>query len=256
MSQEISSHEVKDISDSTPLANSPQKSLRQSRWKLGMAIILMLAVGGTFWALRSSEPTPAPVEVLPASIAKVLGEVFPKPQPTFFERHVPRTAGWAWLWKLREAIFGKPKPFDLTVEMLQFSESRQFELPGVPSQKPAYFNTNGLQLWFVDGLELKAMTKRLNETVGTRMVTHSSSQTPGVTVRMGLNGTRIAALGQTKSKQTDFYVDMVASDYAWSTVRLRCQVPRGNGLFLLHIHPKTGTRSAMSIDLSFPTQKN
>jgi hypothetical protein len=195
---------------------------------LALAVVLALAL---FLFLRpSSVPALAPVALLTNG--------FPAYKPTLFERYVPPTRSWAWLWKLRGFVVGTPRPINLNVTILSCSD-----LTTLPPGAPVYAGTNGLRVWFLPNPDLDALRNQLPQMPGTRIVTQpriTTSSGVECALQSGSLGARF--LGHVHSEKTDLYTSLVdvepgGQQGGLSTnidLALRFQVPTNKSVFLIN----------------------
>jgi hypothetical protein len=253
------------VEDLRPTGQEPGKSKPRFGFRIvvaGIFLLLVLLGTGLFLLLRPSISLPPPVVLL--------HDNFPKGQPMLFERFVPMKPGWGWAWKLREFIAGRPKRIDLTVTIMDCPEFSGAQLPGLPLEKPSHANTNGLQVWILADSDLDGVTERMKQLMGSRMISRPRiSTSSGVGCDMQSDKTTVSILAYAHPERTDLYARFVHTETQSAktpafiipslemdlNVSLRIQLPKGNGLLLLNVDPKTQRHTAVSVSLRFPTGK-
>jgi hypothetical protein len=230
-------------------------------------LILLLALTGLVAFIRPGGSPLAPVIVF--------SEPYLVPSPiSLFARWIPTTAGWAWLWRLKEAVCGKIKPVSIDTDILTLSKTftPTFGTPtfdGVGS-----VDATRLRVWLLDAAELKSFRQQLKTVTGVvlvnspRMITGDgigASMFVGETIVLNgatnETGVRVAYLTRVRHDLIDLtaaiaFVESVTNEplaVALQTnlnVKARFQIPKGKGVFLLQSFPSQTNQSAMGVIVS------
>jgi len=98
----------------------------------------------------------------PSKVASitVLGKPVRMPVP-LRNRLGPATRRWAWAWRLENALFGQRKPLSLRADIVSLNDASGFALSRLALGLPSFSNTNGLQVWMLDGNQLRALRAEL-----------------------------------------------------------------------------------------------
>ena len=147
----------------------------------GLAFVLL--VGG-FLALRPAPPAPtAPVVIMPQLYT------IPPQKLSLFNAWVPQTASWAWLWRLKEQLVGRPKAITLTTTFIHFTASGTSFITNLSLPKPQFTNANGLAVWFLPDLELTRLLEGFKQHSGTHLKRYPGTDivaSPRITTADGL----------------------------------------------------------------------
>lgn len=129
-------------------------SALQRIYLAGLALLLVvLAI-----VLASRSPVPiAPVIFLSKPYRMSAPSIFA------LQRWLPITPSWSWLWRLKDSVFGRPKPVDLEVSIFELADSPQSVRSRFSLAHPADAQTNGLQAWLVPDAELGQLRHQLRE---------------------------------------------------------------------------------------------
>jgi hypothetical protein len=141
--------------------------------RLGLAIILMLAVTvGIVWFRMSSQDPPPPRPVL------IMSQPFAIPVPNVgvLDRVMPRSAGWAWLWRFRYGLFGRPKSISINSKVIDLSSATSAMAAQLGQSDPDVSGADGTRVWRLGESDLQALRKLFKETPDS-IVTSSSATT-------------------------------------------------------------------------------
>jgi hypothetical protein len=245
-------------------------------WLLAALAVVACFILGI--AVRSRPLAPLPPVILMEKPYRM-----PVHRLTLFERWVPTTPSWAWLWKLKQAAFGSRKPinFEVLIVELAASPESSLSLPSVGS--PTFTHTNGLQLWIMEDGELNELRRQLMQNheihlvsearmntadeiaaslfTGGQVVVDSATNNVGLSVDIFPRVSR----GSTDLTARIFFCEAVTNEISDGTAAVpraavtvrtnldlgtRCQIQAGNGLFLLNTQPEGGDGKRMGIILS------
>ena len=209
-----------------------------------LSLVACAAVAGWF-ALRS--PAPPPFLALPASFK------FPS---TFRDRvgqFIPRSAGWAWAWRLEGALFGKRKPVNVFGEIVSLSTITNWPLGAA-----SFGETNGLQVWLLNPDQLDRLRKTLKDSRAEFISGSMISTADGVQAMLfqgrtipgtGDAGLIFNCLPRIRADTTDLMMGITFSELETNitsvelpplvlirtnlNAALRLQVPKGKGFLLL-----------------------
>jgi len=247
-----------------------------------VCLILVLG-GGVFLALRPARPVPlAPVVVMPLPYS------IPPQKVSLFDRWVPRQPSWAWLWRLKETIAGRPKVCDLAATVFDFTGSGEAFLTNFSLPKPEYADATGLSIWILSEAELSALRPRLRQTPGAevlqsaRIITADGEQArltsgntipiQGVSTSVGLS---VDFLPRMRPEATDITTIITLSEVVTNrpgttagsspigatcvqtnlAVAARIQVPKGSGVFLLEGPSAAANQKRIGVLLSVNSPK-
>ena len=129
-----------------------------SRTRKILLLAALLGIG-LFFVLRPSEPPPVASAIL-------LDEnyIFPPQKMSLFDRKVPRTPAWGWLWKTKEMIVGKRKSVWLEAAVLDVSDWNESWMTNLSLPSPALTATNGGRIWLLSEAEVASLRDRLINT--------------------------------------------------------------------------------------------
>jgi hypothetical protein len=257
-------------------------NLRMKRLVAVVCTILLLA-GGIFLALRPAQPVPlAPVVVMPLPYS------IPRQKVSLFDRWVPRQLSWAWLWRLKETVVGRPKVCDLTATVIDFTRSGEAFLTALPLPKPEFADTTGLSIWLFTEAELSALRPRLRQTPGAEVL-HSPRLTTANGMRARLMsgntipiqgvpasvGVSVDFLPRLRPEATDITTIITLSEAITNrpgttagssltgatcvqtnfAVAARIQVPKAGGVFLLEGPSAAANQKRIGVLLSVNSPK-
>src|SRR5436190_22829793 len=116
-------------------------------------LVVCLVLGIALWPRRQA--LLPPVIVLDKPYRMPVGKV------TLFERWVPATPAWAWLWKLKERLFGGRKPVNFAATILEFKATPAIFLQDLGN--PVFVRTSGLQVWLLPDAQLNDLRDKLTQ---------------------------------------------------------------------------------------------
>jgi len=247
-----------------------------------VCLILVLG-GGVFLALRPARPVPvAPVVVMPLPYSIAPQKV------SLFDRWVPRQPAWAWLWRLKETVAGRPKVCDLAATVIDFTGSGEAFLTNFSLPKPEYADATGLNVWLLSEAELSALRPGLRQTPGAevlaspRIITADGMQArlmsgntipiQGVSTSVGLS---VDFLPRMRPEATDITTIITLSEVVTNrpgttagsaptgatcvqtnfAVAARIQVPKAGGVFLLEGPSAAANQKRIGVLLSVNSPK-
>jgi len=248
--------------------------LRGWHWLvLGWALALVALA-----AVALFQPTrPAPFMVLHQPVKT------PGSFRDYFGRLIPARPGWAWAWRVEQAVFGKRKPVNFYAQVLDLSELPGMWLTNSLSGSPTFATTNGLQLWFLSAERVKLLHEQLKqdaeaavlswpristaEGIESRLFSGGSIDLDGANYQFGLSVSCFARVGR---QYTDLiacvtYLEPITNASAALgsagvtnlisiqtnlDASFRLQVPKGNGFFLFNRAPPDprGKRIGILVD--------
>ena len=119
-------------------------------WRLlGLILLVMLCAIGALFVMRTP-PYPPPVVIFSQPY------VFPQPRRGLLDRIMPRNPAWAWLWRLRYAVFGKTKSVTINTDFVELLNSEDL-VAKLRLGGPEYSGAEGLRVWRLGGLDLNAL---------------------------------------------------------------------------------------------------
>ena len=233
------------------------------------ACLIFLMVMGLLLARHPAPPAPtAPVVLLPMPYS------MPPQRVSLFQAWVPRGASWAWLWRLKERIQGRPNTFDVAATLVDFTGSAGSVLTNHPLASPQFSNTAGLGIWLLDNAELAALRDDVRKTssadilsVGriitadrmeARLMSGNTVMVDGFPTSVGLamdlmpHGHRdttdlTTVLTYSEARTTEANAVWVQTNLA---VAVRLQMKKGTGVFLLAGAPAAENHKRIGVILS------
>ena len=127
-------------------------------WRLLVLLTLTCLAMGVVVSLRP--PRPAPFIVLRQPFR------MPLSLRDRLTRWIPATPHWAWAWRVEEAVFGKRKPVNLSVEVISLADSSPPTLSSLALGPASFSHTNGLEVWLLSVDQLKALREHLKQSLG------------------------------------------------------------------------------------------
>ncbi len=220
-----------------------------------VVVAVLAGVVAVYFTTRRESAQPLPGVVLLDPNYKI-----PPGKVTLFERTVPVTKGWAWLWKLREAIVGRKKTFGLSAAIMDVSGWNDGWLANLSLPEPALTTTNGVRIWLLDNVRLGALRGDLTKKryadfifvpgimtadgMEAQLSTGGLAQIGGAPVSVGLamdvmpkiHGNVIDFTGLFRFSETVTNGEIISVQTNLST-GLRIQLTNGCGFFLLGAKP-------------------
>jgi len=216
--------------------------------KLNVALILLvLTVSCVILVMYSPQPpAPAPIIVMPFPYR------IPAQRIPLFERWVPMS--WSWAWRLKQAVFGRPKVVSFTVSVLTASNATK-----VP-RRPDFVSNDGIQVWVLSsshaikpraGVELlSAVGITTADGIEAQLFQGNTISVDGVTANVGAAADLFSRLRPGKTDLTAIitYSEAVTNQTAISgsagsiasvsirtnlAIAARVQVPEGRALFIM-----------------------
>src|ERR1044071_1811000 len=141
-----------------PMPTDPHLVKPQLKWgRLFLALIIAacIIVVGIAMTHRQIPPAPAPV------IAMSKPYAMPATTLGLLDRAMPRGPSWAWLWKMRYAVFGKTRSIDLS-SMIIVATDLDLSAVVLPT-RPDLASENGVQVWRIKEADLKTLRQHLKE---------------------------------------------------------------------------------------------
>jgi hypothetical protein len=245
--------------------------------------VVILLGAGLCLLLRPARPAPlAPVIVMPLPYS------IPRQKVSMFDRWVPRQASWAWVWRVKETLVGRPRICNLRATFVDCTGSGESLLTNVSLAKPQFTHASGLRIWLLSEDVLGALNRDLRQAAGTevlaspRIITASGMQASlcvggtfpikGVLTPVGLtmdflpqvrpDATDITAVVELTEAITNQAGATATSSLTNSmsirtnlAVAARIQLPKGTGVFLLDGPPAAADGKRVGVLLSISTQK-
>jgi hypothetical protein len=234
--------------------------------------------------IRPAPPiAPAPVVVMPQPYSMPLQRI------SLFNKWVPRTASWAWLWRLKEQLIGRPKAIALTTTFVDFTGSGTAYLTKFSLPKPQFINNTGLAVWLLNDTELTRLQELLKQHPGADLKRYPGTDivaSPRITTADGMqarlfSGTTIpinglqASVGQSvdllarvRRETTDLTIIINSSEAITNqpdaslgttntlsvqtnlAIAARIQIPNAMGAFLLDTDPSSTRHQRTGVILS------
>ena len=129
-----------------------------ARLLLLLVLLLTCVAIGIFVSLRS--PMPAPFIVLHQPIH------MPVALRDRFNRWIPQTRNWAWVWRVEDTVFGQRKRVNVYAEVVSLADSSPATLSGLVLGAASFSPTNGLEVWLLGAEQLKALRDHLKQAAG------------------------------------------------------------------------------------------
>ena len=222
-----------------------------------VAVVLALLLGALMvlllWARQSSSQATEPVTVLPT----------PFKVPVNRRDEFTHTLGpnRRWVQRAETLLFGRRRSFDVFAEVIQLPAAG---VTNVEFAQPVFADTNGLKVWFADGVQLKTLSAKIEkfrgaevlsrprlslgeDMAGSLFIGHSVQLKSGmaqlgfelrcvITARADaielLTGISHTEIGQSRGEPTiNTNIDLVA----------RLNIPKGSGVLLIKTPTATAT---------------
>ena len=131
---------------------------RTSRWMILCGCLSLCAAGGVALLLRPTALAPVTILREPYSSSELLRDRLC--------RWVPATPSWGWLWHFQEAVFGRRKSVNVSVDVFTLAYPPSSTPSGFSLGEPSFTGTNGLQVWVLALAKLEELRKRFEEIPG------------------------------------------------------------------------------------------
>jgi hypothetical protein len=240
------------------------------RWVVPIFALACLAIVAVA-LIRPSKPPPF----------RVLRQ--PVQRPVLFRDHlgawIPTSPGWAWAWRIEQAVFGKRKPVNISAHVIEFSEAHKFPLSNFLPEQPSFSDAGGLQVWLLGADRCKTLGEQLKQSPGTALLSQPRISTAdGIDSKLfqgnsiTLHGTSkpvgltLACFARVHRKSTDLiacfnHSEAVANPAAALGSRsvsemsvqtnldaeFRLQVPKGSGFFLFDAAPPKPAKKRIGV---------
>jgi len=129
----------------------------------------------------------------------------PVPFRDYFGRWIPARAGWAWAWRVEQAVFGKRKPVNVFAEVAELGGVPSVaELPNVIGEPPTFSVTNGPQVWLLTDERLKTLRDKLEKAQEFKVISRPRVSTAdGITCSL-FTGSSMVLDGKTNQVGSSF----------------------------------------------------
>jgi hypothetical protein len=142
-----------------------QWNLPRHRRFWAFILSLIACVLAAMFLLRGRQPRPPPIIIFAQPYS------FLHQKPSLFDRLLPQNPSWAWLWRMRYAVLGKPKSLTIDSAIVEFTSSAD-PLQNLSLRAPDSAGPGGVQVWLLDNAELKAVRRRLQEGASQNIMSH------------------------------------------------------------------------------------
>ena len=130
-----------------------------------------------------------------ATVSLISPAQLPSHRRPLFARFIPVTPRWAWAWRLKEKILGRPRPVDLDAVVLRFADLPSATGTNLVPSPPSVTGSNGLQAWPLSAAEIAALRNHLKQSPGAEFLFPCRASTAsGVDVSM-YHGTSVPING-------------------------------------------------------------
>jgi hypothetical protein len=239
-------------------------------WRLLLLLVVVCMAVGLFVNVR----TPRPARFI------VLHQPFHMPVPLRdrLTRWIPRSANWAWAWRVEETVFGQRKPVNVYAEVVSLTGSSGSALSSLSLGPASFSHANGLQVWLLGADQLKALREHHKQTPGTEPPLRPRISTAdGIECQL-FQGQRIALNGSTNEVGctfrccprvhpdcTDLMACITLSELVTNQAlapggsapviliqtnldtALRLRIPRGSGFFLFDRSASDSSRKPIGV---------
>ncbi|HWH71942.1 MAG TPA: hypothetical protein VNT26_21445 [Candidatus Sulfotelmatobacter sp.] len=250
-----------------------------ARSRLSLLSLACLAIGALV-LLRVSRPAPFLVLHQPVQM--------PTPFRDQVARWIPGSPGWAWAWRVEQAVFGRRKLVNLYAEVLAVTDSSPPGLSNLLPEPPSFSGSNGLRVWLLGSERFKALRDQLHQAPGTTLLFRPRISTAdGIESRLvqgnsiALNGTTnqvglaFGCFARVRSDATDLTTCLTLSEIITNQAvalgdsssptlisiqtnldtALRLHIPKGSGCFLLDGSSLDSHRKRIGLLLEPPQPK-
>jgi len=260
------SHAESNLMKAAVLASLEMKRLFAPARPRGLVLTACLLAGlAVSLVLLSRQSRPAPFLVLHRPFSTPLS------LRDRLDRRIPLTPSWAWVWRLEDKLLGRRKTVNIHADILMLPDpTRATLLSSQVLASPNFRDASGLQVWLLDGAELKALRDRFRQTPGIDFLGRPRITTAdGVEASMyvggpiSLNGSttdvglKLDCFARVHSKSTDLFVNVTVSEALTNLavtaaaqrpaasvsiqtnldIAARLQIPKGSGALLLNSTP-------------------
>jgi hypothetical protein len=257
------------------MPEQPEKPYRPSRRAILLTfcgvLSLVLAIAIT---IRPHQPPLPPIIVLPSSYTN------PRQHIPIFARLVPPTKTWAWLWHIKEALFGKIRPVEIRADIVTLHHIEPLALANPDVQSPGTPGSPGLKIWLLEKERVTALRQMLRQTnlaelmSSPRLITGDGTDASmfvgttlvlaGATNELGLSISCRPRIHEEVTDLTTFVTYLTArtnqtGTSVWSgtifiqtnlDVKARFQIPNGKGIFLLQSSSDSNSPNSMGVVIS------
>src|SRR5262249_29848198 len=115
-----------------------------------IALALIACLGAIFWFVWPGTPK------LPTIIFLGSDYQMPLHKGPWPDRWIPQKKSWAWVWKLKQGLFGRNRSLLLNAQVFTFADSRDGIMSAYGLQKPD-LNSNNVQIWLIPEPELRVL---------------------------------------------------------------------------------------------------
>jgi len=126
-------------------------------------LLICMVVALVFWR----QPNPPPFSVLHRPFSR------PLPLRDQILHWIPSASSWSWVPRLEDIVLGRRKPVNVYADVIALQDS---SVEGLHSSlalgRPSFSDTNGLQVWFLGGRELRSLRGTLKSTPGADFLSH------------------------------------------------------------------------------------
>ena len=220
-------------------------------------LLICMGVAFVFWR----QPNPPPFLVLHRPFSR------PLPLRDRILQWIPAASSWSWVPRLEDIVLGRRKPVNVYADIMALQDSTVGSVhSSLALGRPSFSDTNGLQVWFLGGRELRSVRDTLKRTPGADFLSHPRISTADgcecsmfVGESIVLNGStndvglKAAFFPRVRKESTDLFAVISFSELvtnqpdvpygfkAGSVVSIRTnldfaarlQVPKGSGFLLL-----------------------
>jgi hypothetical protein len=126
-------------------------------------LLICLGVAFAFWR----QPNPPPFLVLHRPFSR------PLPLRDRMLQCFPTASSWSWVPGVEDVVFGRRKPVNVYADVIALQDSTVECLhSSLALGRPSFSDTNGLQVWFLGGRELRSVRDTLKRTPGADFLSH------------------------------------------------------------------------------------
>ena len=127
------------------------------RWLILSPILLACIALVALLVPGHNTPPPAPVIIMSRPYT------IPAPHVGLLDRVMPVSPSWAWLWRIRYALFGRTKTINLNSTIIDFTGSASSALADVLPTNPDYVGSDGLRVWRLREAEVHGLRQLFKE---------------------------------------------------------------------------------------------
>jgi len=168
-----------------------KKRLRP-HWFYVAGLVPLCVVVVMVFGSRSTAPV-EPVTFLLKPYRMPASRVFP------LARWIPHTSSWSWLWRVKDSVFGRPKPVNLQISVIEVADSAQLIASHFSLAHPMAAQSNGLRVWLLPDPELDQLRRQLKNDEANRFVNSARISTADEIAASLFTGETIVVKGSTNS---------------------------------------------------------